>query len=311
MIEKFFTKPKTFRKTFDNLYAEYNQWGADNLERNWFVRFLRYKFPENETKINFFGPLGSPLFICNKFEGKKIFYTAEDVEHKFTKLNLYYGDYRLKYVDLAMGFGESDEDKYLRFPYWILTTFDPCSSENDIVKRIKEINSFRYEKYDECVLINKHDKKGTRNMIYQDIKAVLNIKCAGPWNNNTDELWNKYNNDKLLYLKRFKFNICPENDNTVNYVTEKLLDAFICGCIPLYYGAFNNPEPGLINKDAVIFWNNNGKNEDNIKLVKDLNNSDKLYNDFINQTKLTDKAAEYVIDRFSKLEDHIKRLIIE
>ena len=216
-----------------------------------------------------------------------------------------------------MGFGESDEDKYLRFPYWILTTFDPCSSENDIVKRIKEINSFRYEKYDEHIngifrqLINKHDKKGTRNMIYQDIKAVLNIKCAGPWNNNTDELWNKYNNDKLLYLKRFKFNICPENDNTVNYVTEKLLDAFICGCIPLYYGAFNNPEPGLINKDAVIFWNNNGKNEDNIKLVKDLNNSDKLYNDFINQTKLTDKAAEYVIDRFSKLEDHIKRLIIE
>ena len=67
----------------------------------------------------------------------------------------------------------------------------------------------------------------------------------------------------------------------------------------------------MINKDAVIFWNNNGKNEDNIKLVKDLNNSDKLYNDFINQTKLTDKAAEYVIDRFSKLEDHIKRLIIE
>ena len=59
----------------------------------------------------------------------------------------------------------------------------------------------------------------------------------------------------------------------------------------------------MINKDAVIFWNNNGKNEDNIKLVKDLNNSDKLYNDFINQTKLTDKAAEYVIDRFSKLED--------
>ena len=64
------------------------------------------------------------------------------------KVNLYYGDYRLKYVGFAMGFGENDSDKYLRFPHWILTTFDPCSSENDIVKRIKEINSFRYEKYD-------------------------------------------------------------------------------------------------------------------------------------------------------------------
>ena len=102
-----------------------------------------------------------------------------------------------------MGFGECDNDKYLRFPFWILTTFDSCSSEDDIVKRIKEINGSRYEKYDECVLINKHDKKGTRNMIYQDVKDVLNVKCAGPWKNNTDELWNKYNNDKLLYLKRF------------------------------------------------------------------------------------------------------------
>lgn len=311
MIEKLFTKPKTFCKTVDDLYAEYNQWGDGDLENNWFVRFIRHRFSDNTTKINFFGPLGSPFFICNKFDGKKIFYTAEDVEHKFRKWNLYYGDYRLKYVDFAMGFGEHDIAKYLRFPYWILTTFDPCSSEDDIVKRIKEINDSKYEKYDECVLINKHDKMGTRNMIYQDIKNVLTVKCAGAWKNNTDELWNKYNNDKILYLKRFKFNICAENINTVNYVTEKLFDAFICGCIPLYYGSFNNPEPGLINKDAVIFWNDNGKNEDNIKLVKDLNNSDKLYNDFINQTKLTDKAAEYVIDRFARLEDHIKRLINE
>lgn len=311
MIEKLFTKPKTFRKTVDGLYTAYNQCGEGDLKNNWFVRFIRHRFPDNTTKFNLFGPLGSPFFICNNFEGKKVFYTAEDVEHRFTKLNLYYGDYRLKYVDLAMGFGECDKDKYLRFPFWILTTFDPCSSENDIIKRIKEINGARYEKYDECVLINKHDKKGTRNMIYQDVKNVLNVKCAGPWKNNTDELWNKYNNDKLLYLKRFKFNICSENDNTINYVTEKLFDAFICGCIPLYYGSFNNPEPGLINKESVIFWNDNGQNEDNIKLVKDLNNSDRLYNDFINQTKLTDKAAEYVIDRFTRLEYHIKRLINE
>ena len=311
MIEKIFKKPKTFRETDDGLYAEYNQWGPSNLDDSWFVRFFRHHFPDNTTKINLFGPLSFPFFICNDFEGKKIFYTPEDVEHKFTKINLYYGDYRLKYVDFAMGFGDHDGEKYLRFPYWILTTFEPEFSEDDIVKRVKEINDTRYIKYDECVLVNYHDKKGTRNLIYQDVKDIFKIKCAGRWNNNTDELWNKYNNDKRLYLKKFKFNICAENDNTINYVTEKLFDAFICGCIPLYYGSFNNPEPGLINKDAVIFWNDNGKNEDNIKLVKDLNNSDKLYNDFINQAKLTDKAAEYVIDRFARLEDHIKRLINE
>lgn len=311
MFYKIFNKPKVYNQTKDKLYTGYNQWKSENLENNWFVRFLRCNFPDNKVKVNFFGPLGLPFFICNKFEGKKVFYTAEDVEHKFTKLNLYYGDYRLKYVDFAMGFGEHDSEKYLRFPYWILTTFDPCSTEDDIVERIKTINSVRYKKFDECVLINKHDKKGTRNMIYQDVKNVVNVKLAGSWKNNTDELWTKYNNDKMLYLKRFKFNICPENDNTKNYVTEKLFDAFICGCIPLYYGSFNNPEPGLVNKDAVIFWNDNGDNENNIKLVKDLNGNSKLYDDFISQNKLTDQSVEYVINRFTKLKEHMRRLIME
>lgn len=311
MIEKLFVKPKVYHRTKDNLYHEYNQWGPDDFDKNWFVQFLRYHFPDNRQRINFFGPLGSPLFICNKFEGKKVFFTGEDVEHKYTKLNLYYGDYRLKYVDFAMGFGEHDEEKYLRFPYWILTTFDPCSTEDDIIKRVQEINHLRFEKKDECVLINKHDKKGTRNMIYQDVKQVLNVKLAGTWENNTDELWTKYNNDKILYLKRFKFNICAENDNTKYYVTEKLFDAFICGCIPLYYGAFNNPEPGLINRDSVIFWNDDGNNDGNIQLVKDLNTKPKLYYDFISQNKFTDKAVEYVINRFDRLKDHMRRLIKE
>lgn len=311
MLEKMFAKPKTYNTTKDNLYSEYNQWSSDNLENNWFVKFLRHNFPDNKEKINFFGPLGSPFFICNKFEGKKIFYTAEDVEHKFTKLNLYYGDYRLKYVDFAMGFGEHDGEKYLRFPYWIVTTFNPCSTEDDIIRRIKEINSSKYDKFDECVLINKHDKKGTRNMIYRDIKQVLNVKLAGAWKNNTDELWTKYNNDKMLYLKRFKFNICPENDNTQYYVTEKLFDAFVCGCIPLYYGSFNNPEPGLINRDSVIFWNADGNNDKNIKLIVELNKNVNLYNEFVKQVKLTDKATEYVIDRFYRLKDHMRRLIKE
>lgn len=311
MIERLFAKPKVYHYTKDNLYHEYNQWGPDDFDKNWFVRFLRFHFPNNVERINFFGPLSLPFFICNKFEGKKVFYTAEDVEHKFTKLNLYYGDYRLKYVDFAMGFGKHDSEKYLRFPYWILTTFNPCSTEDDIVKRVQEINHLRFDKQDECVLVNKHDKKGTRNMIYQDIKSILNVKLAGTWNNNTDELWTKYNNDKMLYVKRFKFNICPENDNTRYYVTEKLFDAFLCGCIPLYYGSFNDPEPGLINKDSVIFWNDNRNNSKNIELVRELNTNIKLYNEFIAQTKLTDRATEYVIDRFMKLKEHMQMLIKE
>ncbi len=308
MIERIFNKPKTYTTTKDGLYSQYNQWRKD-LDHQWFVRFLRHRFPQNTQKINFFGPLQNPFFIRNKFEGKKVFYTAEDVEHKYTRLWLLFGDYCLDYVDLAMGFGNLDSHKYLRFPNWISTVFEPEFTEDDIIKTINKINNEHYLKAEDCVLINKHDPRGTREMIYNDVKEILDVKLAGKWRNNTRDLWDKFNNDKYAYMKRFKFNICAENNNTESYVTEKLFDAFVCDCVPLYYGSNNDPEPGLINKKAVIFWNSDGKNKENRELVRLLKSDAKEYDDFIHQIKLEDACIEYVISRYRSLEEHFKRIL--
>lgn len=233
----------------------------------------------------------------------------EDVDHPRTKLHLFYGDYGLSCVDLGLGFGELEERNYLRFPYWLTTTFAPDSTPDDIGKRIKEINNAAYEKTQECVLINKHDKKGNRELILRDVQRVMDVKLAGRWKNNTRDLWDKYNNDKYEYLKTFKFNICAENDNTPNYVTEKLFDAFICGCVPLYYGADNNPEPGIINKEAVVFWNRDGDNSANLELVERLNTNFKDFADFMHQPKILPYGEEWVIGRFELLKEHFRRVL--
>lgn len=311
MLEVFFKKPKTENHTKDGLYSEYNQWGPEDLDQQWFIRFLRHNFPNNAKKINFFGPLSRPFFLRNKMDGVKVFYTSEDVEHRFTKLNLFYGDYALDYVDFSMGFGHVSNKKYLRFPYWILTTFDPLDSDEVIRAKIANINNTRYEKSGECVLINKHDPSGTRELVYNGIKDVLDVKLAGKWRNNTTDLWDKFGNNKFEYLKTFKFNICAENDNTEYYVTEKLFDAFMSDCIPLYYGANNNPEPGLINKDAVIFWEKDGDNKANLELIQRLKADEKAYAEFMAQTKLLPAAADYVIERYAKLREHFARIIGE
>ena len=52
----------------------------------------------------------------------------------------------------------------------------------------------------------------------------------------------------IKYVHEFKFNICPENRNVKDYVTEKLFEAFAAGAIPIYYGSDNNPEPEIINR---------------------------------------------------------------
>jgi hypothetical protein len=43
--------------------------------------------------------------------------------------------------------------------------------------------------------------------------------------------------DKLDTIRRFKFAICFENMVLPGYVTEKIIDCFVAGTIPLYYGA--------------------------------------------------------------------------
>ena len=84
----------------------------------------------------------------------------------------------------------------------------------------------------------------------------------------------------------------------------------MCGCVPLYYGADNNPEPGLINKDAVIFWDKGANNQKSIAKVEALYHNDKLYEDFMAQVKLLPAAEEYVIDRYSRLKNKFAELLL-
>jgi hypothetical protein len=47
---------------------------------------------------------------------------------------------------------------------------------------------------------------------------------------------NNYVDDKLSESRKFWFNICFENDLFPGYVTEKILEAWLAGAIPLYWG---------------------------------------------------------------------------
>jgi hypothetical protein len=55
------------------------------------------------------------------------------------------------------------------------------------------------------------------------------------------------NKDETLRL--FNFNICFENDLYPGYVTEKVVEAYLSGCIPIWRGL---DAGGFINKEAII-----------------------------------------------------------
>lgn len=301
-------------------------WWEENPSDDWFVRFIYHHFPNVEKKIRFYSVFGPARRLKNNFEGVKIFYSGENLEAhveyegliKRESVETYwkyrvrqYGDYGLKNVDLSLGMGRDiNSNKYFRFPEWIPFTFEPESSYKDIQDRTNEINKARpNNNARDAVLLASHDDYGTRERICRDVEKIIPITYAGRWRNNSTDLWNRFNNDKQLYLKNFRFNICPENVDAKGYCTEKLFDAFASGTIPIYHGDMNDPENGLINKDSVIFWNYQGDNEEQMQLLRKLSKDDRYYDRFMQQIKLYPITADYVWDEMQELKKRIGYLI--
>ena len=272
-----------------------------------FLPMLIKSYVGDDKEYNIFFPYGDHRFIRVYPAKNKIFYTGEDV---FTWPSYDgYQDYCLDFVDLALGFEYLDNEKYVRLPLWMNWNFEPKLDMNLIKSKIADINAARSTCKYECVVINSHDMMNTRTPIYEKLKNVVQIKCAGKWNNNTDELQTVYGNNKLKYVHEFKFNICPENVNRYGYVTEKIFDSFIAGSIPIYYGSDNNPEEGVINKNAVLFWNPDSDNEALAKEVIRLKTDENYYQKFMSQEKLYAKnAAEFIYSTFEKLVKKLREM---
>lgn len=285
----------------------FNWWGLEkNLSESFWVKFIENNV-DTQKVFNIYEPYGDPRFVKRHRVKNKIFFTGEDV---FTwAWYESYEDYCLDYIDLALGYAYFDAENYIRFPLWLRNFFPPKIDMQLIKDKVDEFNVARSTCKYECVLINKHDMMNTRTPIYEKLKDILQIKCAGKWNQNTDELQTVYGNNKVKYVHEFMFNICPENCNRFGYVTEKIFHAFLAGAIPIYYGSDNNPEEGLINKDAVLFWDPKSDNEDLVKEVIRLKTDENYYQKFMAQEKLFPKeTAEFVYTTFEKLAEKLRAM---
>ncbi len=56
---------------------------------------------------------------------------------------------------------------------------------------------------------------------------------------------------KRSLLQHYQYNICAENSFNRGYVTEKIFEAFCCGCVPIYWG--HTPvEPDILHQDSFL-----------------------------------------------------------
>ena len=291
---------------------QFYNWWPDDAHSRWLHNFI--------VERGLLKDSSKTIALCSVFDDKAILgHVDADIRIFFSGENLHnsrhahYADYMLsgkQPFDLALGFDCFEHENYLRFPLWLTYMFAPNASEEDIRKRCNEL---RYPQIDNktkfASLIARYDWNGIRTEIVESLINIGNIDCPSAWMHNDDTLQNQFNDDKNAYLKQYKFNICPENTNAYGYVTEKLFEAISAGCIPIYWGNYNLPENKVLNKDAILFWEKNEHNNNLVERLKELAESEILYNEYASIPRLQDGAEDEIIKMIKKLENKIKEII--
>jgi hypothetical protein len=101
------------------------------------------------------------------------------------------------------------------------------------------------EKSEFCIFIASNGSCEARNEMFKKLSAYKHVHSAGPLFYN---LGNTYaprgtapNKSPTFvdhaYLRKYKFMICFENSSSPYYLTEKLLNAYLGGTVPIYWGA--------------------------------------------------------------------------
>ncbi len=289
----------------------FNFWEQDNPDM-WLYRFIQSRriLEGNEKHICFYSTFGPRSYIKRTKGDANIFFTGENL--KTGRHHQLYSDHFLNEpcINLALGFEYFEDSRYLRFPLWLMYMFDPASDEDAIIKKCQDLRHplhTRHQKF--ACMISRVDVLGIRQAICEQLTSIKRVDCAGKVMHNCDDLWKVYSDDKSRFISEYKFNICPENSNCAGYVTEKVFQAIDAGCIPIYWGSFNNPEPEVLNPEAIVFWEKDGDNAKSIDLVAGLEASPDKYEDFIHQPRLKEGAEDFILERFRSLEERIRALL--
>jgi len=114
------------------------------------------------------------------------------------------------------------------------------------LKMVEETADFAQKKL--CAIIAGNKDSDNPKSLYRERKQVISfftrnypndLDLYGPdWSGYA--LWRGQAKSKWETLKNYKFSFCYENvRNQRGYVTEKIFDCMVAGCVPVYWGASN------------------------------------------------------------------------
>ena len=166
--------------------------------------------------------------------------------------------------------------------------------------KIKAYRSKKKKKFCAAVISNFNLSDGFRIKFINELSKYKNVDMGGNYKNNIGG--NVYN--KIEFLSSYKFSIAMENSEGQGYVSEKIIDSFMAGTIPIYYGGYMIDE--FINPKSYILIKNENDMVKKIEYIKKIDNDKKLYKTIFNEKLFINNNLARISDiEKSKFFSHI------
>ena len=215
-----------------------------------------------------------------KYNCIRIFYTGECITPNFNEC-----DYAIGFDRLQFG------DRYIRVPLYRLFQYKK-NAESLFSRRVFTMDDLEKKKgfcsfvYSNCFAQNK------RTEMFEKLSQYKQVDSGGRYRNNIGGAVD----DKMAFQSKYKFSIAFENTSYPGYSTEKLMEAFAAGTIPIYYG-----DPDIIqdfNPGAFVNCHDYPSLEDAIERVKEIDQSDELYLQIRNTPPYASEWNSSVLEEF-------------
>ena len=175
--------------------------------------------------ISVFGPDGHRLRDAREIalpgDGRPtVFYTGERVSP---------GDGRF---DWSISFDESS-DRNLYLPGWVRALNRRGLSPGSLIRQTTRPAAAASGRRG-CAYIFRR-RTALREAFFDRLAARMAVVSPGDSRNNCRRI-GRTPEEKAAFLRHFRFNVAFENEPFPGYLTEKIVDAFAAGCVPIYYG---------------------------------------------------------------------------
>ena len=312
--EYLFLKFKSKNSTYINeeLYNRNNNLTTKTVKvckKNMNIRWLELMRKDLKGKINLEEDEENPDYLL---------YATFGCEHVLNKYNntikiAFFTENQLpdlNYADYAVGLGHINHlDRFFTFPYFVyeLSVRNIQIKDFEIIRN-ETLNSKKREKFCAAVITN---PVGFRLNFIKELDKYKKIDMGGRFRNNVGG----YIKDKIKFLKDYKFSLAMENSEADGYTSEKIIDAFLAGTIPIYYGDYMVDD--YINPKTYILIRNYKDMVTKINYIKKIDNDDNLYRSILKEKVFIDdffvdniinERKKYLLHIFEQKKEYAKRV---